>query len=69
MSQETSTTTEVQRLELELTAARAALEEIATLGRALLQALPIARSVPSALAHGPILTMVGLAESGLPDTQ
>lgn len=58
-------TTEVRKLELELTAARQALEEIVSLGRTMLQALPVARSVPLALVHGPLLTLVGLAEAEL----
>lgn len=63
MSQRTATT--VEALEREVLALRSALEGIAQSGQALLQTLPIARSVPLALAQGPLLTLTGLAEAAL----
>lgn len=65
MPAEHVTTEEVQRLETEVATLRQALEDIASAGRELLSRLPLSKQVPGALAHGPLLTMVGLAEAGL----
>lgn len=63
------TTREVERLEHQVALLRQALEEVASAGRVLLQALPVARSVPLALAQGPLLTLTGLAEAALTAAQ
>ena len=63
MSQRTAVT--VEALEREVLVLRSALEAVAQSGQALLQALPIARSVPLALAQGPLMTLTGLAEAAL----
>ena len=61
MSQARTTT----QLEQEVLVLRAALRDIASMGRELLGVLPVSKQIPGALAHGPLLTLVGLAESGL----
>lgn len=58
-------TTEIQQLQLQVVLLRRALEEIATGGREIIERLPLTKLVPGALAHGPLLTLVGLAEAGL----
>lgn len=63
MSQRAAVT--VEALEREVLVLRAALEAVAQSGHALLQAMPIARSVPLALAQGPLMTLTGLAEAAL----
>ena len=55
----------VEALEREVLVLRSALEAVAQSGHTLLQALPIARSVPLALAQGPLMTLTGLAEAAL----
>ena len=55
----------VEALERQLLVLRSALETITQSGHVLLQALPIARSVPLALAQGPLMTLTGLAEAAL----
>lgn len=58
-------TTEAAQLERENAALRQALHDIACAGRFLLEAMPVAGPIPSALAQGPLLTITGLAEAAL----